>query len=304
MWRASGSLSEQAPVGHELFATSASDRGEGGPVTERRTIHTGRNLPVAIAVGVGLGALVLITLMTVKVTFLILVAAIVGLAMWELRDVLAIRQVKLPLYPIVAGGALMFAFAYWRGPRDLVAALAVTFIVMLAWRLPGGAAGYVRDVTAGTFALIYLPTLASFVALMLSQSHGAHRTLLFVILAVCSDTGGYFAGILFGRHLMAPSISPKKTWEGLSGSAVLCLAAGALGMRYLLPGTVWSGLVLGIAALAAATLGDLVESMIKRDLDTKDMGSILPGHGGILDRIDALLVVAPVAWLMMTIFLS
>ena len=282
----------------------ATDGGERGRVTERRTINTGRNLPVAIAVGVGLGALVIITLMTVKVTFLILVAAVVGLAMWELRHVLATRQIELPLYPIAAGGALMFALAYWRGPTDLVAALAVTFIVMLAWRLPGGAHGYVRDVTAGGFALIYLPTMASFVALMLSQPDGAHRTLLFVILTVCSDTGGYFAGILFGRHPMAPTISPKKTWEGLSGSVVLCLAAGALGMRYLLPGTVWSGLVLGIAAVGAATLGDLVESMIKRDLDTKDMGSILPGHGGILDRIDALLIVAPVAWLLMTIFLS
>ncbi len=124
-----------------------------------------------------------------------------------------------------------------------------------------------------------------------------------MILAVCSDTGGYFAGILFGRHPMAPAISPKKTWEGLAGSVVLCLAAGALGMRYLLPGTVWAGLILGAAAVAAATLGDLVESMIKRDLETKDMGSILPGHGGVLDRIDAMLILAPVAWLLMTIFL-
>jgi phosphatidate cytidylyltransferase len=273
-------------------------------VTERKTIKTGRDLPVAIAVGVGLGALVLITLMTVKVTFLILVAVVIALALWELRHVLATRQIHLPLYPIAAGGALMFALAYWQGPRDLVATLAITFIVMLGWRLPGGAPGYVRDITAGTLALIYLPTMASFVALMLSQSNGAHRTLLFVILAVCSDTGGYFAGILFGRHPMAPAISPNKTWEGLAGSVTLCLAAGALGMRYLLPGTVWSGLVLGIAAVGAATLGDLVESIMKRDLDTKDMGSILPGHGGILDRIDALLIVAPVAWLVMTIFLS
>jgi phosphatidate cytidylyltransferase len=146
--------------------------------------------------------------------------------------------------------------------------------------------------------------LVSFVPLMLAQPHGAHRTLLFVILAVCSDTGGYFAGILFGRHSMAPSISPKKTWEGLAGSVILCLAAGALGMRFLLPGTVWAGLILGAAAVAAATAGDLIESMIKRDLQTKDMGSILPGHGGILDRIDAMLIVAPVAWVLMTIFLS
>jgi len=279
-------------------------RGRAGRVAERRTINTGRNLPVAVAVGAGLGALVIVTLLTMKVTFLILVAVIVGIALAELRHVLATRQTKLPLIPVAVGGAAMFGLAYWQGPRDALAALAITFIAVLAWRLPGGVSGYVRDVTAGVFALIYLPTLASFVALMLAQPHGAHRDLLFVILAVCSDTGGYFSGILFGRHLLAPPISPKKTWEGLAGSIVLCLAAGALGMTYLLPGTVWSGLVLGAAAVAAATFGDLAESMIKRDLDTKDMGSILPGHGGILDRIDALLIVAPVAWLVMTIFLS
>ncbi len=274
-------------------------------MSERRTINTGRNLPVAFAVGAGLGALVIVTLLTMKITFLILVAVIVGMALAELHHVLAnTRQIRLPLIPVAVGGAVMFGLAYWQGPRDVLAALAITFIAVLAWRLPGGASGYVRDITAGIFALIYLPTLASFVALMLAQPHGAHRDLLFVILAVCSDTGGYFSGILFGRHLMAPAISPKKTWEGLAGSIVFCLAAGALGMTYLLPGTVWSGLVLGGAAVAAATLGDLVESMMKRDLDTKDMGSILPGHGGVLDRIDALLIVAPVAWLVMTIFLS
>ncbi|MGN6795634.1 MAG: phosphatidate cytidylyltransferase [Streptosporangiaceae bacterium] len=278
--------------------------GKAGGVSERKPINTGRNLPVAIAVGVGLGGLVILTLLTVPVTFLILVAVIVALAMTELRHVLATRQITLPMIPIAVGGALMFALAYVQGPRDMLATLGVTFIAVLAWRLPGDVTDYVRDITAGVFALIYLPVLASFVALMLAQPQGAHRALLFVILAVCSDTGGYFSGIVFGRHQMAPTISPKKTWEGLAGSATLCLAAGALGMRFLLPGAVWQGLLLGVAALAAATTGDLVESMIKRDLNTKDMGSILPGHGGILDRIDALLIVAPVAWLLMTIFLN
>jgi phosphatidate cytidylyltransferase len=278
--------------------------GRAGRVSERKPINTGRNLPVAIAVGLGLGTLVLVTLLTVKVTFLVLVAVIVATAIGEFHHVLSTRQIRLPLTPVAVGGALMFALAYWQGTRAFLAVLGVSFIAVLAWRLPGGTEGYLRDVTAGIFALIYLPTMASFVALMLAQPHGAHRALLFVILAVCSDTGGYFSGILFGRHLMAPGISPKKTWEGLAGSAAACLAAGALGMTYLLPGTPWSGLALGAAAVTFATLGDLVESMIKRDLDTKDMGSILPGHGGVLDRIDAMLIIAPVTWLLMTVFLS
>jgi phosphatidate cytidylyltransferase len=273
-------------------------------LSEHKTINTGRNLPVALAVGLGLGGLVLLTLLTVHITFLILVGVIVGTALWELTHALAARQIKIGVIPIGVGGALAFGVAYWRGAEPALAVLAMTFIALLAWRLPGGAEGYVRDITAGVYALVYLPGMAVFVSLMLAQPDGAHRALLYTILTVCSDSGGYFAGILFGRHPMAPTISPKKTWEGLAGSVILCLAAGALGMTYLLPGQVWTGLVLGAAAVAAATLGDLVESMIKRDLDTKDMGSILPGHGGILDRIDALLLVAPVSWLLMTVFLS
>src|SRR5262249_39437153 len=166
-----------------MFATTASDRwGRAGRVTERRTINTGRNLPVAVAVGVGLGALVIVTLLTMKVTFLILVAVIVGIALADLRHVLATRQPSLPPIPVAVGAAAMFGLAYWQAARDAPAALAVTFIAVLAWRLPGGARGYVRDITAGVFALIYLPTLASFVALMLAQPDGAHRDLLFVIL--------------------------------------------------------------------------------------------------------------------------
>jgi phosphatidate cytidylyltransferase len=273
-------------------------------MSERKTINTGRNLPVAIDVGLALGALVIITLLTVKVTFLVLVAIIIGVAVWELGGVLRSRQIQIPVIPIIIGGYLMMALAYWQGSRDAIAALAVTFIAMLAWRLPEGSDGYLRDVTASTFAVIYLPVMAVFVALMLAQPDGAHRALLFVILTVCSDSGGYFAGILFGKHPMAPTISPKKTWEGLAGSTVICLAAGALGMTLLLHGRLWEGLILGVAAVGAATLGDLVESMIKRDLDIKDMSSILPGHGGILDRIDAMLMVAPVSWLLMTVFLA
>jgi phosphatidate cytidylyltransferase len=275
-----------------------------GYVSERKTIETGRNLPVAFAVALVLGALVIVTLIFVKVAFLVFVAVIVGAALWELSHAFSTRDIKLPIIPIAVGGATMYALGYWLGPMAALATLSLAFIFMLAWRLPGGVAGFVRDVTAGSFTLIYLPTAATFVALMLAPHNGAHRALLFVLLAVCSDTGAYFAGILFGRHLMAPKISPKKTWEGLAGSVVACLAAGAIGMALLLHSKVWYGLVLGAAAVAAATLGDLVESMIKRDLDTKDMSSILPGHGGVLDRIDAMLIVAPVAWLLMTIFLG
>ena len=277
---------------------------EPGQPGHRRGITAGRNLPAAIGVGVGLGGLALLTLFTVKATFLLYVGAIVALALWELRRALVTRGIALPLIPVVAGGAAMFALAYWSGSRDTLAAMALTVVALLAWRLPGGSAGYVRDVSAGIFALAYLPLLGIFVALMLARPDGDRRVLLFLILTVCSDVGGYAAGILAGRHLMAPVISPKKTWEGLAGSAVFCLAAGAIGLPLLLSGQVWQGLLLGAAAVAAATMGDLAESMIKRDLEIKDMGSVLPGHGGILDRIDSLLVMAPVVWLLLQVFVS
>jgi phosphatidate cytidylyltransferase len=272
-------------------------------VSARQPIKTGRNLPVAVAVGVGMGALAILTLFTVKATFLLYVGAIVGVALWELSRALGSRDITLTLVPLGAGGIAMFALAYWEGYQDALAALALTAVAILAWRLPKGSAGYVRDVTASVFTLVYLPLMAVFVALMLARPDGDRRAVLFLIVTVCSDIGGYFAGILLGRHPMAPAISPKKTWEGLGGSAAACLAGGAIGLPLLLHGAVWQGLVLGLAAVAAATLGDLAESMIKRDLEIKDMGSVLPGHGGVLDRIDSLLIMAPVVWLLLTAFI-
>jgi phosphatidate cytidylyltransferase len=271
-------------------------------VTEPKPTRTGRNLPAAIVVGLVLGGLVLVTLFTVKFTFLIYVGIIISVALWELSHALRSRDIHLPLIPIAAGGAAMLTLAYLEPARWVLAALAIAAIGILGWRLPGGAAGYVRDVTAGIFTLMYLPLLAVFVALMLAQPDGDRRALIFVVLTVCSDTGGYAAGILVGKHPMVPRISPKKTWEGLGGSLVFCLVAGGIMVPKLLGGHVWQGLVLGVAAVGAATLGDLAESMIKRDLEIKDMGHLLPGHGGIMDRIDSLLVMAPVIWLLLAVF--
>jgi phosphatidate cytidylyltransferase len=250
-----------------------------------------------------LGGIALITLFTVKATFLIYVGAVVALALWELRQALLERGISLPLTPLAVGCAAMFTLAYWYGADAALAALAVTLVVLLAWRLPGGATGYLRDVTASVFTLAYVPMLATFVPLMLAAPGGGRRVLLFIIVTVSSDIGGYFAGILIGRHPMAPAISPKKTWEGFAGSVVACLAAGAIALPLLLHGHVWQGLILGAAAVVAATLGDLVESMIKRDLEIKDMGTVFPGHGGAMERLDSLLLVAPVAWLLLRVFL-
>jgi phosphatidate cytidylyltransferase len=275
--------------------------GESAPGKPER--RTGRNLPAAVGVGLGLGGLAILTLFTVKATFLLYMAVVVGIALWELSRAVAVRQIRLPVPPVAAGGALALALAYWKGERPLVACFAITVMVIVAWRLAGGVDGYLRDVTTGVFALAYLPLPACFVALMLAAPDGSRRTLVLLILTVCSDVGGYVAGITIGRHLMAPAISPKKTWEGFGGSAFACMLGGAISLPLLLHGAIWQGILLGAAALVAATLGDLAESMIKRDLQIKDMGTVLPGHGGILDRIDSLLIAAPVLWVLLLVFI-
>ncbi len=276
------------------------------PPLTRPVGRAGRNLPAAIGVGAALGGVAILTLLTVKATFLLYLALALGIALAELAGALAKRDIKIPVIPIAAGGVAIGTCMYWLSVQAALAALALTVIVIFAWRLPGGASGYVKDVTAGVFAAIYLPFLASFVVAMLVPADGPRRVLTFVILTVCSDIGGYAAGVTLGRagrHLMAPAISPKKTWEGFAGSVLACLAGGALCLRFLLHGHVWAGLLTGAAVVLAAILGDLVESMIKRDLDIKDMGTLLPGHGGILERLDSLLVVAPVAWLLLYLFI-
>lgn len=265
--------------------------------------RTGRNLPLATGVGAALGAGALVTLLTVKATFLIYMGAALTLSLRELHAAVRSRGINFPPIPVLLGGAGMITCAYWLGGTATVGAFTLTLLALLAWRMTGGTSGYVRDVTMGVFAAAWLPLLGATVAAMLAASDGGRRVLVFIIVTICSDIGGYFAGISFGKHKLAPSISPKKTWEGLAGSLIACLVAGGLTVPLLLHhGHVWQGLLIGAAVTAAAICGDLVESMIKRDLDIKDMGSLLPGHGGVLDRIDSLLFAAPVVWLLLIAF--
>jgi phosphatidate cytidylyltransferase len=269
-------------------------------------IRTGRNLPVAIGVGVLLGGLALVTLFTVKATFLIYMGVALAIGLHELATALKTKGIIVPLVPVALGGAAMLTAAYWAAGGGVAAAFALTVLGILVYRIFGGADGYVRDVSAGLFATAYLPLLGACVSAMLAAPQGDRRVLIFIVLTICSDIGGYFAGITLtpftGGHKMAPVISPKKTWEGLAGSALLGVVAGGIMVPALLHGHWWQGVITGAAAVAAAVFGDLAESMIKRDLAIKDMGTLLPGHGGILDRLDSLLACAPVVWLLLALF--
>jgi phosphatidate cytidylyltransferase len=263
------------------------------------TGRAGRNLPAAIAVGVGLGIVIIASLFVEKVAFLGVVGAAAALGLVELSQALSTAGIRIPLPPVLVGGLAMIAIGYFNGPEWVPAAMALTVLASMVWRLRSGAAGYVRDMSAGIFALSYIPLLGTFVVLLLADDDGAWRVVTFIVVTIASDIGGYAVGVWFGRHLMAPTISPKKSWEGFAGSCAACLLAGLLTVVYALDGDWWVGLLLGGAAVVVATLGDLAESMTKRDLGMKDMGNLLPGHGGVLDRIDSLLAVAPVAWLIL-----
>ncbi|WP_406013014.1 phosphatidate cytidylyltransferase [Streptomyces sp. NBC_00984] len=268
--------------------------------------RAGRDLRAAIGVGVGLGAVIVASLFIVKAVFVGVIAVAVVVGLWELTSRLQERKgIKAPLIPLAVGGAAMVVAGYAQGAEGAWAAMALTALAVLVWRMTEPPEGYLKDVTAGVFAAFYVPFLATFVAMLLTADDGPQRVLTFLLLTVVSDTGAYAVGWRFGKHKLAPRISPGKTREGLFGAVAFAMVAGALCMQFLIDGGAWwQGLLLGLAVAASATLGDLGESMIKRDLGIKDMGTLLPGHGGIMDRLDSLLPTAPVVWLLLVLFVG
>lgn len=264
--------------------------------------RAGRNLPAAIAVGLGCGAVILISLFTYRPSFAVIVAIAIGYGSYEVTRAFGTAGIHPSLAPIAVGGAAMLAAAWSRGTNGLVVALLLTVCGVAVWRVADGSMGYARDVGASVLILLYLPTLAGFAVLSVHPHDGAARVLAFVVTVVCSDTGGYATGVLFGRHPLAPIVSKGKTWEGFAGSVLFCSAAGILFLTFTFHQVWWKGLLFGLAIVVTATLGDLGESMIKRDIGVKDMGHLLPGHGGIMDRLDSLLPCAAVGYLLLSAF--
>jgi phosphatidate cytidylyltransferase len=257
---------------------------------------------MAIAVGVVLAALVLVSLYTVKAAFVVLAAAATSIAVHELATSVRTSGVHVPTGLLVAANVVMLVAAYVDGADTLAAAYVLAVVAVALARLVHGPQEMTRDVTVAVFVLTYVALLASFAMVMLAEPDGPDRIVVFILAVVLSDTGGYLAGVLFGRHRMAPRVSPKKSWEGLAGSVALATVGSALVVPILLPATWWQGAVLGAVVAVTATLGDLGESLVKRDLGVKDMGRLLPGHGGLMDRLDSLLPTAPFAALLLALF--
>lgn len=265
--------------------------------------RAGRNLPAATAVGLGLLSLVTISLFADPNLFALLAAFVMVLAVREMNLALVVGlssrmalvlQICAPLIVLIAGQT---------DAIGLLVAYVLSILAVLVFRLLDGQEAYVHHVTRSIFILTYAPLLTAFAVLLSFQTDGAWKVLAFILLTAATDLGGYIAGALFGKHPMAPTISPKKSWEGFVGALILQLITGALIWQFVFDQPWHEGLIVGFVLLLTATVGDLIESMIKRDLGLKDMGNLLPGHGGVMDRLDSLLINAFFAWLLFSIFL-
>lgn len=288
------------------------------PEAQRATSHhhlprpknsAGRDLKSAIAVGVGLGALVLACIFVFPFGWYPLVAVAIGLATWEVISRLKERGYVLPELVLLAGGQAMVWSSWPFGPKGLVAAYVTSVLALMFGRLfhhgrNAAPQNYLRDMSIGIFVLTWIPLFGSFAAMLsLIEREGIAYGMFIVTFMLCviaSDVGGYIAGVMFGSHPMAPAVSPKKSWEGFGGSVVLGSIVGALSVHYLLGDEFWLGILLGVGLVVCATLGDLVESQFKREIGIKDMSTMLPGHGGLMDRLDGMLPSAMVTWLILS----
>ncbi|GAA5181923.1 hypothetical protein GCM10023322_17700 [Rugosimonospora acidiphila] len=266
-----------------------------------RKSRAGRNLPAAIGVGVTLGAIVIVSLFVWRPAFLGLIVLATGIGVFEMVRAVRGTGIRAPLIPLLLACPVMVGLAWEGGTEPLILGLTLSVVAALIWRLADGPAGYQRDATTAALIAVYVPFLASF-AVMLDKPHdGPLRVVLTLASVVLSDTGGYAAGVFFGQHPMAPSISPKKSWEGLCGSLLATGLGGAVLIDLLLHEPWWHGVIFGVAVSIAAVVGDLTESLIKRDLKIKDMSNLLPGHGGLMDRLDSILFAIPTAFVLLSV---
>ena len=268
----------------------------------------GRDLPVAIATALVLGAVVVAALLIGPYAWYPLVALAVALAMWEvltrLREV-GYQQPRTLL--IILGQIMLWASAPYE-TAGLVIGFAFTALFLMFYRLFHNGRhhtpeNYLRDTAVGIFVLVWIPLFGSFAAMISLIDEGslpASRFIAaFMLCVVASDVGGYAAGVMFGSHPMAPAISPNKSWEGFAGSVCFGVITGIAVVHFLIHGPWWMGIILGIALVLCATLGDLVESQFKRELGIKDMSNLLPGHGGLMDRLDGMLPAASATYMLL-----
>jgi len=266
-------------------------------INEAINAKAGRKLLPSIAVGLSLVALIWLTLAYIPFTFTVLVAIAICLGIREITRAFAVAGIRISDTALVAATIGLIYATWFDGTEGLVLATAIALPVLLILRLRKGPHEFVKSATATIFTLAYLPFLAGFLILLARPDDGLARVMTFVVLVGCNDTFGYLVGVMIGRHPLVPTISPKKSWEGLVGSIIFTCIGGSLSFHYILDLQWWIGALVALMIVFTATSGDLIESAMKRDLSLKDMGSLLPGHGGMLDRLDSVLISAPALYL-------
>jgi phosphatidate cytidylyltransferase len=309
LWAAPTAATSTSQAEWELTAAEADGprgpgrrrAGRGGKSAAKPAGRAGRNLPAAIAVGVSMILVVLASLFVWKEAFLGVIAVAAGLGIWEMVRALKVTGGRPPLLPLVAGGVLMTGLAWYGSTDALILGLLVTVLATVLWRLADGVRGLVKDFWATLLIAVYVPFLLSFGVLLAKPDDGDYRVLITLLAVVLSDTGGYAAGVFFGKHPMAPAISPKKSWEGFGGSVGAAAIGSSLLAYFLLDVPFYWGLLFGAVISGVAVLGDLAESMLKRDIGIKDMSNLLPGHGGLMDRLDSILFAVPAAFLLLSL---
>jgi phosphatidate cytidylyltransferase len=268
--------------------------------------RAGRNLPAAIAVGAFLGFGVIAILVFVPYVWIGVVAVAMAVATHEVVRRLRTAGYAIPVIPLLIGGQAMVWLTWPFGAAGALGSFGGTVVVCMIWRLLSGGlkdapVNYLRDVTATVFLATWIPLFGAFGVLLVYPDDGGWRVLCLMLGVVFSDIGGYTAGVLFGKHPMVPAISPKKSWEGFAGSLIFGTAGAVIAVTFLLDKPAWVGVPLGLMLVITGTLGDLIESQVKRDLGIKDMGTLLPGHGGLMDRLDSVLPSAVATWIVLTL---
>jgi len=294
----------------EIKAQFEATRAQIDATNEKIEARTGRNLIAAIVIGLALGLAMLFSLIVLKELFMLFAGALIAFTAFELASALRFAGHSVPRVPVVIAALATVPAAFYLGVDGqwLSALAGIAFITL--WRvaeqiLPRRRASgrtLLTDVAAGAFVYVYVPFLASFAVLLTAREGGEWWTLAFLLTIISIDTGAYASGLLLGKHKMAPRISPKKTWEGFAGSVVVAVIAGVLLALFMIDQPWWVGLIFGVTMVFTGTLGDLTESLIKRDLGIKDISTWLPGHGGFLDRLDSILPSAAGAYILFILF--
>ena len=294
----------------DFKAQVAATRAQLDATTEKIEARTGRNLPLAIIIGLALAAALIFSLFFVKAFFMLFAGLLIGFTTFELASALRFAGRDVPRVPSVIAGLAVVPAAFYLGAEGtwLVTLGGILFVALwrtveLAWkRNRTTVRGYWADLGVGTFILLYVPFLAGFAVLLTAQPNGERWVFAALAIVVLVDIGAYASGLLFGKHPMAPRISPKKTWEGFAGAVLVANIGGVLFSIFLLDEPWWFGLIIGSVMVLTGTMGDLIESLIKRDLGIKDISTWLPGHGGLLDRLDSILPSCFIAYLLFLIF--